>query len=282
MATGECLTFIQAVAVHVAAPPWNKHALQAHTLVMRNSSLRVDGVDRKALLNLTLGPRTIVTASGTGRATEQPQRVDHETLTDCHVLPTAGQRVPLAKTNRSQLAAKRPVGGVWQDCTRNEWTLSTPAMIMNIGVVGPFETGYLNEGVSDRTFNLDVKNLKDPDALQGIINGDKNGLFVLDPELNPEPAALVNPDVGALVPLGPHGNVQEVTAANVKPEDVLFPAAAMAKMDAVCGTQQSLRAFRMREGGAPSNEQARGWKQWKSRSPPDVRRWKKSVKTRKP
>ena len=47
---------------------------------------------------------------------------------------------------------------------------------------------------------------------QGIINGDTNGLFVVDPELNPEPMAVVDPNVGAVVPLGPHGNVQVGTA----------------------------------------------------------------------
>jgi hypothetical protein len=57
---------------------------------------------------------------------------------------------------------------VWQDCTRNEWTLSTPEMVMNIGVIGPFEEGYLREAVGDRTFNLDVKAIKDQDTLQAL------------------------------------------------------------------------------------------------------------------
>ena len=131
---------------------------------------------------------------------------------------------------KTQLAAKRPIGGVWQDCTRNEWTMTTPEMAIEIGVIGPFEEGYLKEDVGDRTFNLDVRGLKNADALQGIINGDKNGLFVVDPELNPEP----NADTGSLVPWGPHGNVQEVTAANVKDADVLFPKEAMEKLDAMC------------------------------------------------
>ena len=129
-------------------------------------------------------------------------------------------------------AQKRPIGGVWQACTRNEWTMTTPEMAIEIGVIGPFEEGYLKEAVGDRTFNLDVRGLKNADALQGIINGDKNGLFVVDPELNPEP----NADTGSLVPWGPHGNVQEVTAANVKDADVLFPKEAMEKLDAMCAT----------------------------------------------
>ena len=180
-------------------------------------------------------------------------------MSTCHQLPTAGQVVP--KT--LQLAAMRPIGGVWQDCTRNEWTMTTPEMAIEIGVIGPFEEGYLKEAVGDRTFNLDVRGLKDRDALQGIINGDKNGLFKVDPELNPEP----NADSGSLVPWGPHGNVQEVTAANVAPKDVLFSQEAMAKLDAECGAQQSLRALRVTPM-TPLDEQKRGWKKMKSRSSP--------------
>jgi len=227
-----------------------------------------------------------------------------------------GQLVPKANRSQHKLAARRHGGGVWQDCTRNEWTLSTPEMVMNIGVIGPFEEGYLREAVGDRIFNLDVKAIKDQDtlqalpttdcvvtahssttyttycsllttyyplltalllALQGIINGDKNGLFVLDPELNPEPSVFTP----TLVPLGPHGNVQEVTAANVAPEDSLFPAAAIAKMDAACGAPQSLRAVRVQEGGAVTDAQ-RSWKSWKSRSPPEARRSKTSAERKKP
>ena len=172
--------------------------------------------------------RASITASGMGRATEQPERVNHQTLTDCHVLATAGSYaddvLPKGTTNRSRLAKDagkvgRPIGGVWQACTRNEWTLSTPDMIVDVGVIGPFEEGYLREGVSDRTFNLDVKAVKDPDALQGIINGDKNGLFVLDPSSNPAPVDAGMDALGnVLVPEGPHGNVQGVVAANVAPE----------------------------------------------------------------
>ena len=89
-------------------------------------------------VNVTLGPEMAITASGTGRATELPDRVDHQTLTDCHVLATAGQLVPKGERNSTQLAGKvaRPIGGVWQTCTRNEWTLSTPDMIVDVGVIG--------------------------------------------------------------------------------------------------------------------------------------------------
>ena len=45
-----------------------------------------------------------------------------------------------------------PQGGVWAECTNNEWTLSTKQMTIDVGVIGPFEKGYLREAVSDRTF----------------------------------------------------------------------------------------------------------------------------------
>ena len=60
-------------------------------------------------------------------------------------------------------------------------------------------------------------NVADKDALQGIINGDKNGLFKVMEDLNPATGGPVDENVGALVPKGPHGAVQEVTAANVAP-----------------------------------------------------------------
>ena len=295
METGECLTFIQAVAIKLESV----HPQQAHLLVFRNSSMKVDHEDRKAEVNVTLGEQMKIQASGTGRATELPERVDHESLADCHVLEAKGQLVPKMQlaadgcvntgceragcpcpcpcplgapegpsSSITELAAQRIIGGVWQDCTRNEWTLSTPEMVIDVGVIGPFEQGYLNEVVSDRSFNLNVKGIKDMDSLQGIINGDKNGLFIVDAELNPEGSnQVVDPNVGALVPKGPHGNVQEVTAANVAPEDNLFPPDAMASMDAACGVQQSLRAVQMNlhEGEAVTDEQTRGWKNWKSR-----------------
>ena len=53
---------------------------------------------RKADTNLTFGPRAApamtITASGSGLATAPQPRVDHESLANCHVLPTAGQLIP--------------------------------------------------------------------------------------------------------------------------------------------------------------------------------------------
>ena len=69
MASGDCLTFIQAVAIQVHASAGSS----GHMVIMRNNSLRVDYEDRKAETNLTFGPRAepamTITASGTGSAT---------------------------------------------------------------------------------------------------------------------------------------------------------------------------------------------------------------------
>ena len=59
MDSGDCLTFINAVAIKME----NVHPSQQHTVVLRNSSLRVDKVDRKGDVNITFGG-TVITASG--------------------------------------------------------------------------------------------------------------------------------------------------------------------------------------------------------------------------
>ena len=64
MEMGECLTFITAVAVRLenAGP-----GAPAHTLILRNSSMSVDFVDRKGEANVTLAPHSAIEASGVGR-----------------------------------------------------------------------------------------------------------------------------------------------------------------------------------------------------------------------
>merc|ERR1712072_81661 len=95
----------------------------------------------------------------------------------------------------------------------------------------------------------------------GIINGDKNGLFVVDSTYNFAPDTRPGHE-GALIPVAqPHGQVQEVTAPNVEPDDVLFSKTAIAEMDAACGPQQSLSAIRMSKGGLKAdNDQVQSWK----------------------
>jgi len=163
MAKGDCLTYIQAIAIQIG----NKQRLLRHSVIFRNNGLEVDHVDRRNEQNMTLGAEVAVTASGLGAATEHPARVDHKSVAKCHVLSSKGQLVPKTMEMRAL------DGGVWKECTRNEWTLTTPALTIDVGVIGPFEEGFLRERVSNRTFNLNVRNVNNRDTMDGIINGDK-------------------------------------------------------------------------------------------------------------
>ena len=206
--------------------------------------LDVDQVIRSAERNIALAPATI-RATGLGAATEQePARINHRSLAKCAVLSAVGQVVPngTQKHWRAQgsVGPLKKDGGVWHECTRNEWTLATAAMTLDIGVVGPYEWGFLREKASNRTFSLNVRGIEesDIDEVRGIMNGDKNGLFEYDPnDGNGQPLV-----PGSLEPEGPHGHQMEVTAANVAREDVLFPAESMAELDAACGASRLLRA----------------------------------------
>ena len=187
-----------------------------------------------------------IKASGTVAANAQLPRVNHDELADCHVLdPTVPQGGEAAAAAAAAAAAwdaaaaataaavpasgqklapepeKPPleVEGPWSNCSSNQWTLTTPELVISVGVIGPFEEGYLREEVSTRTFNLDVqpvgKVAASPAIMQGIINGDMNGLFVADATYNYAPDTRPGHE-GALAPVvQPHGQVQEVTAPNV-------------------------------------------------------------------
>ena len=37
---------------------------------------------------------------------------------------------------------------MWKECTQNEWTVSTPVLSIDVGVIGPFEEGFLREEAS--------------------------------------------------------------------------------------------------------------------------------------
>jgi hypothetical protein len=272
LAAGECLTFIMGVAIQL------NNVYPKRLVMLRNSWMKIDHVERQNETNISLGQAGAVAikASGRGSATDVTARIDHESLADCHVLTAAGQ--PATVVGEPATAAPKAAtqmraqgdGGVWKDCTNNEWTLSMHALTLDIGVIGPFEEGFLRENVSDRTFNLNLRDVVDPDGLQGIINGDKNGLFQLDPAYNDATNTL---EPGQPVPFGPHGYVQEVVAPNVDPEHVLFPQASIARMDAICGQPQSMRAIQVSDDVVASDDLTRGWKEWKtqgwkSRSPP--------------
>ena len=185
-----------------------------------------------------------IKASGTVAANAQLPRVNHDELADCHVLDPTVTRggeaaaaaaaaawdaaaaataaaVPVSGQKLGPKPEKPPleVEGPWSNCSSNQWTLTTPELVVSVGVIGPFEEGYLREEVSTRTFNLDVqpvgKVAASPAIVQGIINGDMNGLFVADATYNYAPDTRPGHE-GALTPVvQPHGQVQEVTAPNV-------------------------------------------------------------------
>jgi hypothetical protein len=392
MQKGDCLTFIQAVAIQIDSS-LTEAGSGGHLIVMRNSSVKIDYEDRKSEANIILGKATSINATGVAPASSHQARRKHDTLANCHVLPTAGQHTegtvpydasaapshvggsltePRLETQQAAAFKQKPTnpptdqlgpggpdvpfggcgddcghmckkglahkldyvdqaatdggefaccpascgsctshngcedrgahdqccsyklvaankkcvhpnsvgcifgsgkayawgsvsgnidragwGGVWKYCTNNEWSLASPVLSIDIGVIGPFEEGFLNEEASDRTFNLNVNHIKGG-PMKGIVNGDKNGLFVLDPNFNEGTSSELVP--GVLVPEGPHGNVQEVTAPNVAAEEVLFPAEVLAKMDAACGPQKALRALRLQGGGPVSDELKRAWR----------------------
>lgn len=230
METGDCLTYIQAVAIEVSDNESDKH-----TVVLRSNALRVDGVDRKKESSIPLGADKFIKATGIVSATAELPRSNHMSLADCHT-PSR-----IVKADSSVALTSK---GKWKNCTIVEWTLTTPEMTIDIGVIGPFEKGFLREEVSDRTFNLGISDIRDVDAVQGVINGDKNGFFTLDDKYNYKPAP--NGVPGALVPVPHrHGQAPEVTGPNVAPEDMIFAESTIAEMDAECGTQQALSAVKM-------------------------------------
>merc|ERR1719478_1245474 len=114
-----------------------------------------------------------------------------------------------------------------------------PGLSVEIGVIGPFEEGFLNKEIGERTFNLAVSGVKNVSAVSGIVNGDTNGYF--KPAYKP---SVWNP--GALIPVPEiHGNAREVTADNVAKDKVDFKPSDLAQMEAVCGPQQGLEALKM-------------------------------------
>jgi hypothetical protein len=87
------------------------------------------------------------------------------------------------------------------------WHLRTDKLSIDVGVVGPYEQGWLKEGVSDRTFLLNVSAVRGGASLRGLINGAKTS----------------------------------TTYFNVPDSEVLFPAEQKEEMDAQCGAGQALK-----------------------------------------
>lgn len=187
MKKGTCLTFISAVAVKTPG----------HLLVVSGDSLLVDGTERKAEPSF-VSDEIKVASEGFGKPRA---RIAHDKLADCH-----------------EVGKKEDARWLYGNCTDMRRTITSPDLSLDIGVVGPFEKGWLIEEVSDRTFNIEVTGTPEPEHVRGIINGDKNGLFqpAFEQKFN-----------GAV-----HTDSEEVTAENAgKP---IFPAAMLAKMNAKC------------------------------------------------
>jgi len=205
MARGECLTFISAVAIRTPE----------HTVILRGSSLNLDGHDEPGQ-DKVIHQSSTMTVTAKGDSLAPAPRVNHQVLRNCH---QAGQ-------SDSQW--------LWHNCTKLGWTVATRELTIDVGVIGPYEEGWLKEGVSDRTFNLEVTGVKRQNKqVRGLINGDKNGYF--------EAAGAELLDAAIKVP--------QVTAANVAPGDVLFSERLKAHMDEQCGVMKHLQMVDSRRAG---------------------------------
>ena len=194
MRQGECPTFIGAVAVRT----------HDHTITMRGSAMHLDGHRQKPLDGMVgsivyQGEDLTVTATAAlstelhaltpvDPSREQP-RIAHELRRSCN-------RIHGEESSHT--------------CGRVGWRLRTEEISIDVGVVGPYEQGWLNEGVSDRTFLLNVTGVKDGASLRGLINGAKTS----------------------------------PTYFNVLESDVIFPAYQKEEMDAQCGAGQALRLLK--------------------------------------
>ena len=188
MRRGECPTFISAVAVRTPE----------HTIIMRGSAMHLDGRKQKPTGSVVFeGDDLTVTASADLSpephaltpvdANREPPRVAHELRRSCNHM--SGQE------SSSHICGK--VG----------WHLRTDKLSIDVGVVGPYEQGWLKEGVSDRTFLLNVSAVRGGASLRGLINGAKTS----------------------------------TTYFNVPDSEVLFPAEQKEEMDAQCGAWQALK-----------------------------------------
>lgn len=198
MAKGECLTFISAVAMKTAK----------HTIILRGTSLNLDGRDQASENSSVVYQSKAMTITAQGQSPASAPRINHQQLRNCH---QAGE------TDSKWL---------WHNCTMQGWAVETEEFTVDVGVIGPYEEGWLKEDVSDRTFNLEVTAMKkQKKPVRGLINGDKNGYF--------QTAGEEFRDA--------HIKVPQVTAPNVAPSDMIFPEKLKAHMDRQCGAGRSMR-----------------------------------------
>ena len=249
MQDGECLTYVQAVAIKT----------HTHLVVLRSNRINVDGQDRKNEELVELKEMTL-RQTGSGRAIDVRRRVDHDVLAGCHRPEAADQDRKSAR------------GKVWDNCTTVEWSVVTPAMKIDIGVIGPFESGWLKERASDRTFNIEISDVKREATVQGIINGDRNNYF------EPAPAQYEHYK-GTLQPV--HPDAVEVTGPTVPAEQILFPKELMALMNGQCGDSHPLSL--LKKSSVVKNKARKAFRKKIPEQPPPAEKTppKKSVIGRK-
>jgi hypothetical protein len=202
---GECPTFISAVAVRTPA----------HTLILRGGAMYLDGQrQQKGDLSGNVvyqGEDLTVSATAALLAPhELPWAATSAALTEPHAPAPldASQEQPRVAHNLRRRC--RHISGEEKLrsshlCRTVGWRLRTEEITIDVGVVGPYELGWLNERVSNRTFLVNVSAGGGP--LRGFINGAKTSS----------------------------------TYFNVPDSDVIFPADQKEEMDAQCGAGQALR-----------------------------------------
>ena len=195
MRRGECPTFISGVAVRTAE----------HTVIMRGSAMHLDGTK--------LTPTGSLVYQGDGLTVTASAALSPEP----HALtPVDASREPPRLAHELRRSCKHMSGGEESSshiCGKVGWRLRTEELSIDVGVVGPYEQGWLKEGVSDRTFLLNVSAVKGGERAIGeaMLRGFVNGAAPSEVYFN--------------VPDG----------------DVLFPADQKKEMDAQCGAGQALR-----------------------------------------
>jgi hypothetical protein len=204
MRAGECFTYIMGLAVKT-----NKHKI-----VLMGSSVTVDGKEMTmgsweggmsdipfAIMPVGMHPPSSIT-----------KRTNHEDLRGC---------LPDSSTD----------AWLWHNCTKAGWDIVTSELSLNVGVLGPFEKGWLKEEVGSRTFNLGVSQVRESSKVRGLINGDVNGEFR---------------DAGdEYYRRGGEGDAQ-VTADPLPPGKSIFPPHLKVHMDKRCGAAEPLRLNRAR------------------------------------
>mgnify|MGYP006134221387 CR=1 FL=1 len=184
-ANGECLTYISFLAVKT----------NEHTAVLRGvgkSQLTVDG--------------------------NPVQEYDSHGLSIMNLRKGLGD--PALRTNHNDDRDCRRANGD-DACSSKGWSIVTPEMTLTVGVAGPFEQGWLNEEVSDRSFTLEASHVANPEQVQGLLNLD---------------AAVPGLAATTLLP----EQTEPTKVMNVAQQGVIFSSVLMSAAGAQCGTASPL------------------------------------------